>query len=131
MSRRPVSDSDRELMALPSIVSQMPVRFRNGAVWERFNGECKACGQTIAGSRLTGRITRLLESVATIEAVGACEPCRLLTRFHYRFHDDMRITGMTDEGWATWRAKRSFMGRLRLAFKAIRKRIYDPQNHGD
>lgn len=123
MPRSPLSDSDRELLARPSIESQMPVRFPNGTAWERFDGECKACGQTIAPGRLTGRVTRLLESVATVEAVGVCEPCRLVTRFHYRLHDDMRITGMTDEGWATWRAKPSLMERLRVAFKAMQKWI--------
>ncbi|MEJ6003865.1 hypothetical protein [Paucibacter soli] len=73
-------------------------RIRNGARWECFDGQCKGCGQDIAPGRVTGRLTRLVESVATVEAVGVCDPCKLVTRFHYRLHDDMRITGMTDDG---------------------------------
>lgn len=116
MSRSPVSASDRELMALPSIASQMPVQFRSGARWECFDGQCNGCGQHIAPAKVTGRLTRLVESVATVEAVGLCAPCKLVTRFHYRLHDDMRITGMTDNGWAMWQVRLSILDRLRAFF---------------
>jgi hypothetical protein len=111
--RSALSDEDRELVALPSIASQMPVRFANGACWERFDGQCKACGKDIDAARLTGKVTRPMESVATVEAVGVCPPCKLVTRFHYRLHNDMRISGPTDEGWAAWQAKPSIFDRLR------------------
>lgn len=120
MRRSPISACDRELMELPSITSQMPVQFKNGACWECLEGQCKACGKNIEPSRLTGRLTRLVDAAATVEAVGVCEPCKLLTRFHYRLHDDMRITGMTDGGWAAWQARPSLIDRLRaLAARAL------------
>lgn len=111
--RSALSDNDRELVALPSIASQMPVRFANGACWELFDGQCKDCGKDIASARLTGKVTRPMESVATVEAVGVCPSCKLLTRFYYRLHDDMRVSGPTDEGWATWQAKPSIYDRIR------------------
>ena len=113
MTVNPISDGDRELMALPSIESQMPVHFKNGACWKNIESQCKGCGRDIVASRFTGRLTRLVESVATVMAIGVCEPCKLVTRFHYRLHDDMRVTGQTEGGWATWRAKPSFLERLR------------------
>lgn len=118
--RSPLSGNDRELLAFPSIASQMPVRFANGACWERLDGQCKACGKDIATAYLTGRVARPMESVATVEAVGVCPSCKLVTRFHYRLHDDMRISGPTDEGWATWQVKPSIFDRLRkFALRAI------------
>lgn len=98
---------------MPSIASQMPVRFASGTCWERFDGQCKACGKDIATACLTGKVTRPMESLVTVEAVGVCASCKLVTRFHYRLHDDMRISGQTDEGWATWQAKPSIFDRLR------------------
>lgn len=112
-NQSPLSDCDRALMAMPSIASQMPVQFKSGACWEGLEGVCNGCNQVIANPLMTGRITRLMEPVATVEAVGVCPSCRLLTRFHYRLHDDMRITGMTDKGWATWRAESTAIERLR------------------
>lgn len=110
--RSPLSAQDKELMALPSIASQMPVRFRNGACWDSFEGQCKACGRSIDQAWFRGRVTRLVESVASVEAVGICHPCGLLTRFHYRLHDDMHISGLTDEGWAKWEFPPTLFGRL-------------------
>lgn len=100
-------------MALPSIASQMPIQFRNGARWECFNGQCKGCSRDIAPARVTGRLTRLVDSVVTVEAVGVCAPCKLVTSFHYRLHDSMRITGKTDAGWALWKARPSIFDRMR------------------
>jgi hypothetical protein len=104
-------------MELPSIASQMPVWFKNGACWKRLEGRCKICGMTIQASRFTGRLSRLIEAVVTVEAVGVCLQCRMVTRFHYRLHDDMRISGMTDKGWATWPARPSLFDRLRRALQ--------------
>lgn len=113
MNRSPLSASDRRLMAMPSIASQMPVQFKSGACWELFDGQCKACGKAMAPGRVTGQLSRLVESVVTVEGVGVCDPCKLVTRFHYRLHDDKRTTGMTDEGWAMWQARPTVLDRLR------------------
>ena len=113
MSRSPLSASDLDLMAQASIASQMPVRFRSGTCWESLDGQCKGCGKDIEPRYFTGRVNRLVESVATVDAVGVCHACRLVTRFHYRLHEDMRVSGLTSDGWAAWQAKPSFIDRLR------------------
>ena len=40
--RNPLSGNDQELLAMPSIASQMPVRFASGTCWEQFDGQCNA-----------------------------------------------------------------------------------------
>ena len=121
VARSPLSDSDLELLKMPSIAAQMPVRFSNGAYWGRITGYCSDCGKEIPTASFTGRVTQPMESLATVEAVGFCKPCRLVTRFYYRLHDDMRITGPTEKGWATWQAKSSIFYRLgRFVLRAFR-----------
>ena len=107
MDRRPLSSDERELMALPSIAPQFPVQLKNDATWNSLNGCCKGCGKDIDPALFTGRVSRQIKSAATVEASGACSACNLLTRVHYRLHDDMRITGPSGQGWATWRASQS------------------------
>lgn len=119
--KRTLDESDRELMGLPTIGSQMPVEFENGARWECLEGQCKGCGKLIEPSLLTGRVTRVVESVASIDAIGVCHPCALVTRFSYRVHKDMRISGMTEYGWAAWRARPSLIDRIRALALGCKK----------
>ena len=105
MQTRPLPGDVREFLAQPSISSQMPVVFKNGARWDALSGCCKGCGKDIEQSLFTGRLARLVESAVTVDAVGVCDPCRLVTKFSYRLHDDMRVTGFTDRRWATWQAR--------------------------
>lgn len=111
--KTPMSDEDRTLLAMPSIASQMPVQLKNGACWQEFQGVCNGCHQPLPAHQVTGRVTRLHDSAAAIQAVGVCFSCALLTRYHYRFHDDLRITGPTEAGWTTWRIDRTPFERLR------------------
>jgi hypothetical protein len=113
VNRTPVSDQDTRLMAEPSIASQMPVSFKNGTSWADLEGQCKGCGEPIRPKNLTGRVTHVLDSVAAVEAVGVCHPCGLITRFNFRLHDDMRVTGPTDQGWGAWESKPTLTDRLR------------------
>lgn len=110
--RRPMTDRERELLTLPSIASQMPVRFANGARWASFDGQCRGCGHYILSHLLTGRITSVVPSCATLEAAGICRDCRLVTLFLYRLHDDMRLVGQTERGWVTWARKPSSSDRV-------------------
>lgn len=104
--------ADSELLSQPSIASQVPVRFANGACWSEVSGRCKSCDQPIPDGQLTGRVTRIVQSVIDVDAVGVCNSCTLLTRFRYRLHDDMRITGLTDGGWAEWRPSSGLYARV-------------------
>lgn len=100
----PLTARDRELLAMPSVISQFPVAFANGAVWEQFDGECSSCGKTLHRDHVRGLVSRPIPAVATVEAAGVCGDCRLVTRFDYRLHDDMRLTGQREDGWRTWQA---------------------------
>ena len=101
---------------MPSIASQMPVQFQNGAVWEEFRAECKGCGQTLPHELVRGLLARQTPRMASIEASGVCRECKLLTRFVYRLHDDMTITGPRNGRWLTWGGKpRGWVERLRSA----------------
>jgi hypothetical protein len=100
----PLTARDRELLAMPSVVSQFPVAFANAAVWEEFDGECSCSGKTLQREHVRGLVAKPIERVATVEAVGVCWDCKLVTRFDYRLHDDMRLTGRREDGWKTWQA---------------------------
>jgi len=53
-----------------------------------------------------------------VEACGVCHDCHLVTRFVYRFHDDMTITGLRENGWNTWGGKKTtLIGYLRQLIK--------------
>lgn len=75
-------------------------------------GECEFCGKTLAGDLLRGTVSRPIETVAVVEAIAICDKCRIFTRFHYRLHNDMRITGLRNDGWYEVRAKASKASRI-------------------
>lgn len=106
MNRRPLLVRDTELLAAPTIASQMPVVLANGARWESFAGHCSGCGLPVERDLMTGMVSRPFANVAVVEAAGQCKPCNLVSRYSYRLHEDMRITGRDAEGrWATWLAR--------------------------
>ncbi len=62
---------------------------------------------------MTGLVSQPFANVAVVEAVGLCHECRLVTRFMYRLHDDMRVSGLDKSGrWATWQMRKSQPGVL-------------------
>ena len=110
--RVPVTDRQRQMMDMPTIASQMPVVFGGNSRWDEFEGYCAECGQSIRMGWLRGRVSRPVPQVAVIEAIGVCEQCLLATEFHYRLHDDMRITGVRNGKWVTWKHEPSWVERL-------------------
>lgn len=111
---------DKELLAMQPIASNFPVRFAGGVQWNSFCGDCEKCGKAIPSQQLRGLVTRPLARLAVIEAVGVCEGCSLLTRFLYRLHADMRITGIRDGKWQQWSARRPWW---LIRWGAVRRRI--------
>lgn len=67
----------------------------------KFVGECRIFNKDIPDDYLTGIITRPIESVAAIEAIGTCPDCLIATEYEYRFYDDMRMTGRRGGKWGT------------------------------
>lgn len=98
----PVSARDKELLGMPTVASQMPVEFPNGAQWHSLACECNGCHRELPEEQVRGSIVRHNEHMAALEACGLCHDCQLVTRYIYRLHDDMRITGPRDDGWHTW-----------------------------
>lgn len=99
------SERDFELLDMPTVSSQLPVRFDNGAEWDKFKGECQGCGRELPDDALHGAVVRQTASMYSIEASGVCTDCMLLTRFVFRLYDDMRITGPRGGQWLTWGGK--------------------------
>ena len=105
-------DRDKNLFESPTVFSQLPIRFPNGSLWDTFAGECAGCRATIATEDLRGRVSMPVPKTAEIEAIGFCVHCRLITRFHYRIHDDLRVMGLKDGTWFEWKKQPSLLDRL-------------------
>ena len=100
--RSPITARDRELVAMPSIASQLPIAFTTTkATWTAIEGQCEGCGRLFSSAHLRGDVQRPTPSVATIEAVALCSDCRLLTRFVFRLYDDLRMMVHRDGSWHT------------------------------
>jgi hypothetical protein len=112
-----LTQRDRELLAMPSVISQFPIAFAHDSVWEKFDGECSCCGKTLHREHVRGSVARPIPSVATVESVGVCGDCKLVTRFDYRLHEDMRLTGRREDGWNTWKATPTIWDRMTSIFK--------------
>lgn len=113
---------DLELCEMPSISSQMPVSFAIGSEWSEFNGFCIRCDQLLADAIVRGLVVRHSEKMASVEAVGLCTDCSLLSRFLYRLHDDMRLTGPKDGVWRTWSPRRPpLLSRLASLFGRLKR----------
>lgn len=120
----PITRRDHDLLAMPTIESQLPVFFANGRRWTRLNFHCRGCATTLRNEVVRGSVKRPLEGVAVVEAVGVCTACRLCTRFLYRLHNDMRVTGVCDGRWVTWTLRpRALHSRLGLFLKKLVARI--------
>jgi hypothetical protein len=103
--KSPLSQRDRELWQMPPIYQQLPIGFRNGRSWKAVDGRCYGCGRTIEPEHFRGLVSRPFENVAVLEAVAACRWCSLLTRYLWRLHDDLRITGRRGNEWISCQAK--------------------------
>jgi hypothetical protein len=114
----PLTDRDRELLSREPVSSHFPLHFANGARWNLFSGCCDECGGDIPADQLRGSVNRPLPEVAVIEAVGVCAGCSLVTRFMYRLHSDLRITGVSHGQWREWSARPNWW---KSAVKALRR----------
>ena len=123
---KPISERERQLLAMPSIDSQFPVTFANGVSVTGLTGSCNLCCKEIPADLLRGVVSRPFPSTVVVEAVGACPDCRVATPFLYRMHDDKRITGPSKHGWQTWRPELSLRDRVyRWLRRHTRLRISD------
>lgn len=103
---------DQQLMEMPSLNSQMPVVFDNGSQWETLDGLCDGCNSQLSPENVTGVIVPQTPRMVAVEAIGYCPKCNLLTRYVYRLHDDMRITGPMGGQWAAWQTRSNPLQRI-------------------
>lgn len=89
---------NRELLAMPDIASQMPIRFANGNVWAELTARCPRCDRRLEPRRFTGEIRRPSKDVAIVEAIGHCDACAVSTPFHLQLHDNLVACGWDAEG---------------------------------
>ncbi len=115
----PLSSRDRELVQMAPIESHFPIRYKNNNSWTELRGCCNGCGREITAGALRGMVSRPTDSVAIVDAVGVCVECKLLTRFFYRLHDDMRITTIRNGKWVAFKTNPSFMDRVRNVLKFL------------
>jgi hypothetical protein len=98
IARKPITSEQRKLLAAPTIESQMPIKFQNGTTLTDWGGYCLVCEEPIQPDQLRGNITQVLPSVATIDAVGICPACNLLTPFHIRIRDTLAMEWQENNG---------------------------------
>jgi hypothetical protein len=116
----PLNARDQELWEMKPVMSQFPVEFSTNARWTEFDGKCTCCNQEIERALLRGLVSRPIPSVAVVEAIGLCKACKRATRFNYRLHKDMHLSGKTDDGWEVWpKAIPSFKTRVLYVLKKL------------
>ena len=111
----PLTEVQRATLRMPSIQSQMPIRFRNGARLDTFNGTCSQCGQTLHMGHLHGSVVMHNgDSMAEVIAMGKCSPCNLFVPFRYRVYQDMRFAGFNQQGvWSEWKMRLTPKGQFK------------------
>lgn len=98
MPTRPLTEKDLGLMHAETIISQLPVSFPNGNSFDQFTGTCAFCGKDIPDECLKGRVSRPIDTVANIEAIGICLECEKATPFNCRIRDCLRMEFVSRDG---------------------------------
>ena len=107
------------LLDMPTVESQFPIVFKNQAQWTKFEGYCYKCGDELEPHRLRGEVLTHTEHMVSVEAVGFCVKCQVISSYAYRMYDDMRFTGQKDGKWQTWTAKPENPSTLRKVLKLL------------
>lgn len=77
-----------EMERLPTIQSQLPIKFTSGAEFFELDIICPECGNACSQQSSRGTITNPITDVFVVEAHGICEECRLLVPFFHRIKLD-------------------------------------------
>jgi hypothetical protein len=90
----------------PTIASQTPLTFPNGAELGSYRGRCKVCNEVIDDDYLRGSVTHPIDKVYVVKAVGLCDPCKTITEFNHRVRDDLSLEWVDANGEWQRRAPR-------------------------
>ena len=123
--KTPLTARDKELFSKPALNTYFPIVFANKNRWAELTGKCESCGKSLAGDSIRGIVSRPIETVAVVEAIAICNECRVFTRFDYRLHNDMRITGLRSDGWHEWLPKVSRYSSILRFVRNLIRNIFD------
>jgi hypothetical protein len=91
---------------LTKLSSQFPIVFPDGGTWTEFTCECNICSKDILDENTLGTV-ELVFGTYIIKATGYSKDCNFTTRYSYRMHPDMGMTGIDKTGnWYRWTPKR-------------------------
>lgn len=124
-----LTDRDRALWDGESIQAQMPIHFVNGMSLEQCITYCASCNQEITGDNFHGILDATYPKVVLLEGVGACVPCTTMTRYNFRIHDDLTITGLIDGKWQRWGSEPNWLKRLQRLLGRFRAGLSSGNNH--
>ncbi|WP_224962617.1 hypothetical protein [Geomonas subterranea] len=71
----------------PAISQNFPIKLGESH-FEEFRITCNSCGCDIPDEHVHGRVSSVIPSVVSIEAVGLCQPCLLLIPLNIRLRSD-------------------------------------------
>ena len=114
-----VTPRHRELLAMASLQSQLPVEFKNGNQVTEFKWHCANCSCLLSDRNVRGVVSQDLPQVAILEAVGYCKDCMGVTPINYRIYDDLRMTGIRNGRWVTWYSETTLLSRLKHALSKV------------
>jgi hypothetical protein len=89
----------KELLNCPPMSECFPVHFKNGVALTNLTWRCNKCRNELSNDCVFGRVNIFSGRVAVIDAAAACEDCRLVTVYNYRFRDDQTISVLKNGVW--------------------------------
>lgn len=119
LTTRNLDDRHKVLLKGSTIKSQLPITFDNGNKWTHFEGSCVCCNLVIEDDQIFGELIPFNEKLVTVEAVGVCKPCNLVTPFLVRLHSDMTISAPINGIWERRKEEVTFIERF---FRVFMKR---------
>lgn len=101
---RPVSQEERdEITAFyrkcPRLDKVLPLTSPCTTVIQDLDCECPSCNKPIPAGAVAVDVTRPLPTVLSVNAIGVCPDCRLMTRFLMRFRQDGSWDSLRGKNW--------------------------------
>jgi hypothetical protein len=119
----PPSPAELRIWGCPPVGLSLPIQFTSGNRLSELHFGCPFCKQEIDPQNVHGEITRPLETVAVIEAIGRCPRCKVGIPFFFRIYSDLSMASLTTSGWRFFRARPRGLARIRLALLRMLQKL--------
>lgn len=121
MEKQKATQEQLELLSCSTIDEQLPIKFEStGFTLTNISGGCVQCKKEILPEYFRGRVNKsFLPKVVTIDAVGLCLHCKLLTPFVHRVYEDYRFTQLQNDGWKEYYLKKEKTSLLKKILKFL------------